>query len=254
MISLQAVCHSRPTKQGRIGDSILFHCQVPGRQLRAQVHREALGAIRGVFPGHGCHDPMVETPMSRVRTSDSHVRIPRLLTSGTTAVFVLIFALLVLDRVTLSGRPGPPEFFTRLRVIGPGPPIDLVSDLVRCPVHGTPLLVSVVPIVYGYPAGPLPDSKELEAFPFGESYVLGGCCISLPTRARVSQCEQCMIDRKSWFARHWRSRFPATEPILTKESDSLGFPTPVPVALPKPDTSPETPFPPGYVDPLTPEP
>lgn len=74
-----------------------------------------------------------------------------------------------------------------------------------CPVHRRTMSVRRVAITYGLVRG-LPPVPSLETrtalFPFGETSVLGGCCVGvgMPTHARVFICPVCVTARAQWFA------------------------------------------------------
>ena len=73
-----------------------------------------------------------------------------------------------------------------------------------CPVHHVALVEATVPLVYG-----LPSDEEItylattgKLFPYGQTYMLGGCILGEKKSTTVKQCPICVAKTEAWRQRH----------------------------------------------------
>jgi|GEM_PF-2349566 len=88
---------------------------------------------------------------------------------------------------------------------GPEPP--------RCPVHGIPMVVELLPIHYGMPRGSSPSDPDydillkygrarMRRFPNARDFVGGPCTPSSETVAEVLVCPACREAKRAWLRAH----------------------------------------------------
>jgi hypothetical protein len=74
----------------------------------------------------------------------------------------------------------------------------------ECPVHHVAMTPAKLAIIYGLPSQA--EFKEMEVakkrFPFGRSYVLGGCIVGKDKTVDGFLCPKCAKARAAWLKKH----------------------------------------------------